>query len=335
MDSTQPLHKVATALRSSRILLVDDDTSMIQVLSHILSAYPSQRFALSGADALKLAAVEPPDLVLLDAQMPRMSGFRVCAELKRDPRMADVPIIFVTGHQDEEVESAIFDLGAADFINKPVNPAVVRARVATQLGLRQMALELKRFASTDALTGVANRRCFDETLERECARASDTGQPLSVAMIDIDHFKRYNDCYGYAAGNAALQQVAALLNRGTQRPSDVLARYGGDEFVLLLPDTNGDEAAVVARHLVRVVHDEKLMFSQTDASSYLTISIGISSFEHDGSHARQPDAATILMATSDKALAAAKNAGCAQAWRARLDRQSIEPIDPTKNLVLG
>ena len=230
----------------SHILLVDDDPITIRLLTHILADLGSLRFATSGADALRLARELKPDLVLLDAEMPGMSGFQVCAAFKANPLLADVPVIFVTSHSDPAFEVSGFDLGAADFIAKPVLPALVQARVKTQLRLKHLADELRLIALADTLTGVANRRHFDNSLEREWRRLRRSGKPLALLMIDVDHFKRFNDHYGHQAGDSCLRAVAQALVGACQRPADLVARYGGEEFVMLLPDTTRDGAAHIA-----------------------------------------------------------------------------------------
>src|SRR5450631_2127981 len=178
---------------TDNILLVDDDPGTIQLLGHILSGTGTVRFATSGEDALRLARELVPDLMLLDAEMPGMSGFQVMAALKADPALADVPVIFVTSHCEAAFEVAGFEMGAADFIAKPVSAPLVLARVKTQLRVKRLSDELRRVAITDALTGVANRRRFDDALEREWSRARRCGEALALLMIDIDHFKRFND----------------------------------------------------------------------------------------------------------------------------------------------
>ena len=201
----------------------------IQLLGRILSELGNLRFATSGEDALRLARESAPDLILLDAEMPGMSGFEVCEALKADPALADVPVIFVTSHSEPAFEVSGFELGAADFIAKPVSAPLVLARVKTQLRVKRMADELRRIATIDVLTGVANRRRFDESLEREWRRARRSGDPLALLMIDVDHFKLFNDRYGHPAGDACLR-VRGAGPGGRQpapgRPGRALRRRG-------------------------------------------------------------------------------------------------------------
>ncbi|WP_198321171.1 diguanylate cyclase domain-containing protein [Azohydromonas aeria] len=300
--------------RADKILFVDDDTGMIQALSRILSEYPNRRFARSGHDALRRAAEEPPDLILLDAEMPDMSGFEVCKALKNDARFAATPIIFITSHDDPQVEASVFDLGAADFIAKPVNPAVVRARVDMQLRLRRMTAELEALARSDALTGLANRRVFDERLERECARTLRRGGPLSLLLVDVDHFKAYNDHYGHAAGDACLREVAAALRASVHRPDDLAARYGGEEFALLLPETDATGADTVAARVLDALAVRGLPHAASRSAAHVSASIGVACLRPEDEVLDRAAAAAALLEQADQALYAAKAAGRARAW---------------------
>jgi PleD family two-component response regulator len=171
------------------ILLVDDDPGAIQLLGCILADVAELRFATNGKDALRLARAAAPDLILLDAEMPGMSGFELLKTLKAEPSLSDVPVIFITSHSEAGFEVSALDMGASDFIAKPLKSSRVLARVRTQLRVKLMADELRRTATTDALTGVSNRRQFDVSLEREWSRTQRSGEPMALLMIDVDHFK--------------------------------------------------------------------------------------------------------------------------------------------------
>lgn len=320
-------HHIGTPL--DKILIVDDDPGMIRSLGHILADYPQRRFATSGADALQQALADPPDLVLLDAQMPGMDGFELCRALKRDPRFEQVPVIFITKDSGEQTEARVFDLGAVDFIAKPVSATVLRARVATQLRLRRMTAELQRLACTDMLTGLANRRVFDGRLTSECRRALRSGLPLILAMVDVDHFKAYNDCYGHPAGDACLREVAAALRECAQRPDDLAARYGGEEFALLLPDTDVQGAAAVATKLQRSLAQRALPHAGSAVAACVTVSMGVAMLASGPAQRPDPDDAVSLLAQADRALYAAKAAGRARAWLAMPADQSPQPLTAT------
>lgn len=304
------------------LLLVDDDPGAIQLMARILADDGKLRFATNGADALRLALDAPPDLVLLDAEMPGMGGFEVCAALKADPALADVPVIFVTSHRDEGFEVAGFAVGAVDFIAKPVNPQLLLVRVRSQLRVKRMADELRSNASTDALTGIANRRRFDETLEREWLRARRARDPLALVLVDIDFFKLYNDHYGHPAGDDCLRRVARALSAGCMRPADTVARYGGEEFALVLPHTPTLGAEHVARRLLDAVEGLSIPHAGSTVAEVVTISAGIACYaEESGTFpeagADTPGAAEgairALIDAADAGLYAAKRAGRARA----------------------
>jgi diguanylate cyclase (GGDEF)-like protein len=235
---------------NDNILLVDDDPSTIQLLGRMLADVGNLRFATSGKDALRLAHESAPDLVLLDAEMPGMSGFQILEALKADPVLEDVPVIFITNHSEPTFELTGFELGAADFIARPVSAPLVVARVKTQLRVKRIADELRRIATIDVLTDVANRRGFDDALEHEWRRARRAGDPLALLMIDVDHFKSFNDRYGHPAGDVCLRAVARALVGASLRPADLVARYGGEEFVVLLPQTPRVGAEHVAHSIL-------------------------------------------------------------------------------------
>ena len=178
--------------RNGRILVVDDAMENIQILHHALRDEHEVLFALDGEKTLEIALAQQPDLILLDAVMPGMDGYAVCGALRASPRLQDIPIIFVTALSQPEDETRALEAGAVDFISKPFNVAVVRARVRSQLTIKRQADALRELSLTDPLTSVANRRHFNDTIDAEWRRCARAGLPLSVIMIDIDHFKLYN-----------------------------------------------------------------------------------------------------------------------------------------------
>ncbi|HET8939894.1 MAG TPA: diguanylate cyclase [Polyangiales bacterium] len=299
------------------ILLVDDDPTVITVLGQVLQEYGRVRFACTGPDALRMLQQFPIDLVMLDIELPGMNGFEVCSAMKASPLLAEIPVIFITGHDDVEHEVKGLQLGAADFVAKPPRPAQVSARVAMQLRLHEMNKALRKAAATDPLTGIANRRHFDDALHREWLRSQRTGAPLSLLMIDVDYFKAFNDHYGHLEGDQCLRQVARALSRVVHRPADLLARYGGEEFAILLPDTLGRGGCSVARYALQEVRSAQLQHAASPVSGQVSISAGVSAFEvldHDGGSRRDPlletrAAVTELVDAADQALYAAKAGG--------------------------
>lgn len=260
-----------------RLLLADDDSHSLRLLHAILVNEAQIFIATSGEEALRQVERHRPDLVLLDVDMPGLGGHGACSALKADPETADIPVIFVTAHADTDSETRALALGAVDFIHKPINPPVVVARVRTHLALKRKTDELRRLTAQDALTGIANRRAFDEALDREWRRTMRSRSPLSLFMVDIDHFKRYNDTYGHPAGDACLRQVAQALAGGVRRASDVVARYGGEEFALILPDTGAADAQAVAEQLCHRVRDLAIPHADSPVAPQVTLSIGVAS----------------------------------------------------------
>lgn len=260
---------------NGRILIVDDAMENVQVLFQALRDEHEVLFALDGPTAIEIARQQLPDLILLDAVMPGMDGYAVCAALRATPEVQDIPIMFVTALNQPEDETRALEAGAVDFISKPFNVAVVRARVRTQLTVKRQADAMRELTLTDALTGVANRRHFNDTLELEWRRCARSGMPLAAIMIDIDHFKRYNDEYGHQAGDLCLQQVAAAMKRCAARPQDLLARYGGEEFILLLPQEGLAGATAVARRILDEVDALALPHNASPTSSVVSVSMGV------------------------------------------------------------
>jgi diguanylate cyclase (GGDEF)-like protein len=261
--------------RPPRLLVVDDQPVNIQALYQAFSADHQVMMATSGEQALKLAAVRQPDLVLLDVVMPGMDGHEVCRRLKADEATRDIPVIFVTAHNDEAAETQGLALGAVDFISKPINPAIVRARVKTHITLKTQSDLLRQWVYVDGLTGVRNRRYFDERLASEWARAVRNGSDLSVVLLDVDFFKRYNDHYGHQAGDACLRQVAAALRQTLKRPGDLAARYGGEEFGCLLPDADLLGGLEVARQLGAAVQALAIAHADSAVAPVVTVSLGV------------------------------------------------------------
>ncbi len=263
------------ATDSSKILIIDDDITSILLLKNILKGQGEVFFATSGEDGLSRVQSNLPDLILLDADMPSMNGFDVCAVLKADARSAQVPVIFVTSYSDIESETRALQLGAVDFITKPFSPPVVKARVHNHLLLKQHIDALHVRATVDGLTGIANRRAFDETLDMEWRRAARRQESLALLLLDVDYFKRFNDQYGHPAGDACLRAVAQVLASVAQRPGDLAARYGGEEFAILMPNTSREAAMDIAESLCDKVKALAIPHCQSDVASHVTVSIGV------------------------------------------------------------
>lgn len=260
-----------------RILIIDDSSEIIRLVTMLLEDVAEVSFALNGTEGIELAARSLPDLILLDVSLPDIDGFEVCRRLKALPDTAGIPVLFVTAGDDESAELTGFETGAVDFIRKPLQPAIVRARVRTQLALRRQTLRLEALAQRDGLTGIANRRHLDTELEREVARHRRQGAPLSVLILDVDHFKHYNDSLGHLAGDDCLKEIAATLQRAMRRPGETIARYGGEEFVAILPDTNDAQAARSAQWIKEKMAALALPHPSSPTAQFVTVSIGVCS----------------------------------------------------------
>lgn len=271
MEKGDPMNERAV------VLIVDDEISNIEIMNAVLEDDCEICFATSGEQAIEVARSVLPDLVLLDVLMPGIDGYEVCRTLKRDRLLADVPVIFTTGLGDQDAEAKGLSLGAIDYVTKPIQPMVLRARVRNHIELKRLRDQLARMAVTDALTGLSNRRRLEQTLEGETSRLSRTGDWLSVLMVDIDFFKLFNDTYGHPAGDRCITMVASALSRAVRRASDLTARYGGEEFACVLPGTDSDTALTIAREIHAQVHSLGIPHTGSTISSHVTVSIGIAS----------------------------------------------------------
>lgn len=258
-----------------KILVVDDIPSNVHVLSRILKDDYDIYFATDGEKALDLVQARMPDLVLLDIMMPGMDGFEVCRRIKDDPTTHDIPVIFISAKSEVEDETRGLEVGAIDFITKPISPPIVKARVRNHLLLKRQTDLLRSLSFLDGLTGIANRRRFDETMAREWRRCARSHLPLSLVILDVDHFKAYNDQYGHQAGDECLRIVAEVLAERARRPSDLVARYGGEEFVCLLPETDGPGATRVAEGFRIGVAERRIPHAQSPVAPYVTVSLGV------------------------------------------------------------
>ncbi|MEB3193340.1 MAG: diguanylate cyclase [Snowella sp.] len=286
------------------ILIVDDSPDNLRVLSLMLKSqgYDVKK-AISGRFAMQALEVIHPDLILLDINMPEMNGYEICQLLKEKPNVADIPIIFISASHGVLDKVKAFRIGGGDYITKPFHLEEVLIRVENQLtqarlyhALQQqndqlkteidrrcaveMALleanhQLSLLASLDGLTGIANRRRFDEYIIAEWQRAMREQHPLSLILIDVDYFKNYNDTYGHLLGDDCLKKIAEILQRMSQRATDLAARYGGEEFVLILPNTSQCGAQKVAQRIKEAIADQTIPHKNSSVSEQVTLSMGI------------------------------------------------------------
>lgn len=267
------------SLCNRSVLVVDDDPSAIQLIHRAIPQYRDIRFATNGSDAHRLIRERIPDVLLLDAEMPGETGFELCRRLKADSEFAQISIIFITSYDGLDFEAQAIEAGAADFIAKPIGGLRVRLRVDLHMRLKQQLDELRTLASTDGLTRLANRRTIDETLVREWSRAQRNDSDVSLLLIDVDHFKLFNDSYGHPAGDRCLQEVARIVGTIGQRPADLAGRFGGEEFALILPDTDVPGALYVANAVRRAVSERNIPHRASPVAPNVTISVGVSCWD--------------------------------------------------------
>lgn len=287
-----------------KILLVDDQVVNIKILHQLLQDDYDIYMARDGNQAIEMCKKVNPDLVLLDIEMPILNGFDVCAHLKNDPDTQEVAVIFVSGHFDEDKEVRGFQLGAVDFIHKPINPVITKARIKNQIRLKLNTDLLRTIALIDGLTGVANRRQFEQVLPVSWSQCAREKQPLTIILLDIDFFKHFNDTYGHTEGDVCLRLVAQKINDTVNRPYDLVARFGGEEFICILPNTDLIGGTYVAQQIVDSIVSLKIPHINSPISAFVTISAGVSSVvpEYDMS-------STTLIEEADKQLYIAKDRG--------------------------
>jgi diguanylate cyclase (GGDEF)-like protein len=298
------------------ILLVDDDSMVVRILSRILSDFVPLRFATSGRAALKLARESVPDLVLLDVDMPELNGFEVCKVFKSEPALAEVPIIFITSHESAQLEAKGLELGAADFISKPPHAPLVLARVHTYQRLKLLSDTMRSAVKMDFLTGAVTRRALEKSLTQEWLRAQRSAAPLTLLLADIEGFTAYNAEYGEEKGDACLKSVADALRAAAHRPMDVLGRYAGGKFAILMPETDAQGARIVAQRAIDAVDRMQILHAALMGRGRVTLCVGGGC--RDSSHPSTSKAAAgavpnDLIVTAEQALKSGRSAGGHQA----------------------
>ena len=272
-QTTQFVGAAAEPQEKFSILLVDDDPMVVRILNRILSDFAPVRFATSGQLALKLARECVPDLVILDVDMPEMSGFEVCKAFKSDKALSEVPIIFITSHESVQLEAKGIELGAADFISKPPHAPLVLARVRTYQRLKSLSETMRSAVKMDFLTGAVTRRQWEKALGQEWLRAQRSAAPLTFLLADIEGFTSFNAEFGEETGDACLKSVADVLRSVAHRPADVLGRYAGGKFAVLLPETDGQGAGIVAQRAIETVNGLQIPHASGHGAR-VTLSVG-------------------------------------------------------------
>ena len=317
-----------------KALLIEDTLTSATLVSHQLRKIGIEPIvARNGETGIELYKQEHPDLILLDIIMPGMDGFEVARRIRQLEQFGEwTPIIFLTARtSDADLEKAI-SVGGDDYLIKPVSETVLAAKVRAMQRIAQMRFsllvltrklddanqELTRLSSLDGLTGISNRRQFDETLLREWRRLGRQGRPLSMLLCDVDYFKQFNDAYGHQVGDECLKAVARTLKDTLRRPADLVARYGGEEFAVILPDTEITGALQVAEAMRSAVEGLSITHSYSKGGNVVTISIGVAST----TPSRTGSDSSVLLKRADDALYQAKQAG-----RNRIAAAVVSAID--------
>lgn len=256
------------------ILIIDDAKDNRTLLSELLMPLHKVYLAKDGAQGLSLACKHNPDLILLDVIMPGINGHQVIKSLKSDESTMNIPVIFISSKISTEDEKTGLDLGAVDYITKPFHPPIVEARVRNHLRGQRHKNLLEQLALIDCLTEIYNRRFYELDIKKVWNSCNRNEVKLSIAMIDIDFFKSYNDEYGHTKGDVALRIVAKHIKKLLKRPHDIIARYGGEEFAVILPNTDADSAQQLLSEICASVENLKIEHDSSSISHYLTISVG-------------------------------------------------------------
>jgi diguanylate cyclase (GGDEF)-like protein len=301
----------------STVLVVDDTVSSLDLVKTMLAHEHQVLTATDAMAAMRIALREEPDLILLDIRMPGIDGYQLCINLKADPVTREIPVIFVTAMDEEREEAKGLELGAIDYITKPLSGPILKARVRNHIDLKRQRDQLRRLSAVDGLTGLANRRAFGEAFEKEWRSAIRRGNSISLLMTDIDDFKQFNDAYGHLAGDECLRRVAKALGEAALRPADMVARYGGEEFVILLPDTGGNEAALVADRVLLSVRRLAIPHEHSRGWQFISLSMGLAS-----ARPTRDMNANELLDLADRMLYQAKNGGRNRLVTANLDTRA-------------
>ncbi|MFT4606753.1 MAG: diguanylate cyclase (GGDEF)-like protein [Urechidicola sp.] len=282
------------------ILIVDDEMSIRLLMSLLLKDFGTIEMAATGKDALEKVNALNPDLVILDVQMPEMNGYQVCQKIKANDKTSSIPVVFLTANSSNVDEEYGLEIGATDFIRKPISPKIVRARVSNILSLQKATQKLKLIASTDPLTGAFNRRHLDLVGINELSRSKRYNSSFTILMLDIDHFKAVNDTYGHDVGDEALIETVTVIKKNI-RGEDLLFRLGGEEFAVMLPETSRLAAFDTAERIRIAI--SKIVIQTPIAPLSFTMSIGIAE------NTPEDDGIDLILKRADEALYQAKSSG--------------------------
>ena len=286
------------------VLIVDDIHATFSLLEAVMRDDYTLLYAANGQDALEIAQSEIPDLILLDIEMPVVDGYEICKQLKELPAVEQIPIIFLTGHTGVAEEEQGLKLGAVDYIHKPFYPPLVRLRVKNHLMLKQQRDELERLAHIDSLTGLTNRHAYNISLVDELVSAIEQQHSIGLLMVDVDHFKQFNDQHGHLVGDRCLTQIARIMQDCVDGERDIVARYGGEEFSIILPNSDLQRTETVGQRIVETVERMQTPATELTLRSKVTVSAGGAALVP-----RQGCSPELLVDLADRALYRAKKGG--------------------------
>lgn len=313
-----------------KILLVEDSATLRHAMSQYISeAGHTPLIARSGEEALQLLEDTPVDLIIMDVEMPGLNGFETTRLIREWLGGHWIPIIFVTGKNEDESYREGIEAGGDDYLIKPVSPVIIKAKIRAMARiaemrdqLSQLNAELEALSQLDSLTQILNRRTFNEQANQHWRLAVRHQTPTSVLMIDVDHFKPYNDHYGHPAGDRCLKQITQAIKGCLQRPSDLLGRYGGEEFIALLPETDRAGARHIAECVNRAIRELSLEHRHSPVAQYVTVSIGGATCSHSMGHTLEE-----VIKCADRALYKIKHNG--------RDSALIEEVASHKTVLIG
>lgn len=287
------------------VVIVDDQPANLDLLAKLLSSHGYRVRAFPDAElAIASMQLALPDIVLLDIGLPGLDGYGACQRLRSDAATQDLPIIFLSARVDAEDIVHGFDVGGSDYVTKPIRERELLARIRVHVRVKQLQDRLRQQSATDSLTGLFNRRMLDETLETEWRRNHRQKSWLAAIIVDVDHFKLYNDRYGHQKGDLCLRAVSHAIAAAARRSGDFVARYGGEEFALILPNTDMLGARLVANRILESVRGLRLPHERSPTADVVTVSLGVVSLvpERDAK-------ATALIEVADQRLYLAKRRG--------------------------
>lgn len=310
------------------VLIVDDSKLNLAVLADVLEDCGYEvGFAMNGKEAIDYVSIESPDLILLDVMMPEMDGYECCKILKSNPKHKDIPVIFLTAKVETEDIVKGFEVGGSDYISKPFNNHELKSRVKAHIllkraqdenlkmieelnkanaeieeknaELKEMIKQLDKLSKTDSLTGLYNRRFMLDRIEFEADRSEDNKISFTIVMGDIDCFKKINDTYGHDFGDFVLREVSNIV-KGSIRKNDICARWGGEEYLIMLKDTSLEQGRVLTERLRQTINNHKFIFNGNEAT--FTMTFGLSEYCH-------PESIDEVIKKADNALYKGKNSG--------------------------